>query len=323
MNLLRQHRPAFSAIAGEVYEGLTASPKRLSPHLFYDAAGSELFERITQLPEYYLTRVERELFERHADEMIAAAGRGLTLIELGAGTAKKTQVLLDALLRRQLSATFYPVDVSRDALEIARRQLNAKFPSLNVRPLVGDYSEGVPQLASIPGNKLVLYIGSSVGNFEPADAAGVLAKLRQGLGEGDSLLIGVDTAPSASKLVRVVEAAYNDAQGVTAEFNLNVLHRINRELGADFAVEAFQHRAIWNREHSRIEMHLEASQDKSVYIRDLELTVHFRKGETIHTENSYKYTEAKLRELLESAGLKLEKSWYDDQKWFGVHLARV
>ena len=175
MKLLKQRRPAFSAIAGEVYEGLTETPKRLSPHLFYDAHGSELFERITQLPEYYLTRIERELFERYGEEMVAAAGRGLTMIELGAGTAKKTQLLLAALLRRQLSATFYPVDVSSVALEKARKELAQKFLSLTVRPLVGDYSEGMPQLRSIRGTKLLLYIGSSIGNFEPGEAARILA----------------------------------------------------------------------------------------------------------------------------------------------------
>jgi dimethylhistidine N-methyltransferase len=323
MNALKRHSPAFSPIAAEVYEGLTSSPKWLSPHLFYDATGSELFERITTLPEYYPTRIERDLFAKHADEMIAAAGKGLTLIELGAGTAKKTQVLLRALMMQQMSATFYPVDVSRSALEIARKDLNEKFLSLKVRPLLGDYSEGLPQLASIKGKKLVLYIGSSIGNFEPGEASAVLLRLRSDMQEGDALLLGVDTAPSESKTVRDVVQAYNDSRGVTAEFNKNVLHRINRELGGDFALDTFEHIAQWNAEQSRIEMHLESRKDQSVYIRDLELTLHFRRGESIHTENSYKYTEPKLRELLQSSGFKLERSWYDDKRWFGVHLARV
>lgn len=323
MNALKRNLPAFSPIAAEVYEGLTSSPKWLSPHLFYDAAGSELFERITTLREYYPTRVERELFEMHADEMVSAAGQGLTLVELGAGTAKKTQIVLAALLRQQLSATFYPVDVSRTALEIARKDLAAKFPALTVRPLVGDYSEGVPQLAGINGRKLVLYIGSSIGNFEPGEASAVLLRIRKDMREGDAMLIGVDTAPGESKSVRDVVQAYNDTPGVTEEFNKNVLYRINRELGGDFAVETFDHVALWNTEQSRIEMHLESRKDQSVYIRDLELTLHFRRGERIHTENSYKYTEAKLRELFKASGFKLERSWYDAKRWFGVHLARV
>jgi L-histidine N-alpha-methyltransferase len=321
MNPLAQNQVAISIspIAEDVVSGLSASPKRLPPRLFYDAAGSELFEQITQLPEYYLTRTERAIFSQYAGDILEKAGSGLTLIELGAGTASKTKVIIEALLRKQLSATFYPIDVSMSALQIAQTDLNVEFPALKVRPLVGDYSAGLTQLSGKPGRKLVLYIGSSIGNFEPEEAGALLKTIRQSLAPGDALLLGTDMVKDEA----VLRAAYNDSQGVTARFNLNVLARINRELGADFDLNSFRHVAIWNAKDSRIEMHLESLRAQSVAISDVDMKVRFRRGETIHTENSYKFTQSMVREILSTGGFEIEETFMDDQKWFGVHLARV
>jgi L-histidine N-alpha-methyltransferase len=310
---------SVSPIADDVVAGLSAKPKRLPPRLFYDETGSDLFEQITALPEYYLSRTERAIFTEHASEILQKTGEGLTLIELGAGTASKTKVIIDALLQRQMSATFYPVDVSASALEIARESLKAEFPRLTVRPLVGDYSAGLQQLSGTPGRKLVLYIGSSIGNFEPDEAGALLKTIRSSLTAGDALLLGADMV----KPEPVLLAAYNDAQGVTARFNMNILARINRELGGDFELDSFRHKAIWNAADSRIEMHLESLCTQVVYIADLERFVAFRRGETIHTENSYKFTPEMIYKIVSMGGFKLEETWIDEQNWFGVHLARV
>ena len=299
--------------------GLSATPKRLPPKLFYDAAGSRLFERITELPEYYPTRTERAIFHSHAKEIVQHAGSNLTLIELGAGSAAKTRILIEALCERQLQVEFYPVDVSPAALREAVSSLNGHFPRLHVRPMVTDYSQGVPQLASISGRKLVLFIGSTIGNFEPQEALAFLQCIRQSMRAGDALLLGFDLVKSARRL----HAAYNDSQGVTARFNQNVLLRINRELGGRFKVEKFRHIAFWNARQSRIEMHLESLQDQTVWVDELERDFHFAEGETIHTENSYKFTGRAIAGLLRNSGFCLEKNWTDPKRWFSTVLARV
>jgi L-histidine Nalpha-methyltransferase len=309
----------LSEIAEDVLHGLTTYPKSLPPRLFYDARGSELFEQITELPEYYLTRTERQIFSRYADEILAQAGEGLTLVELGAGTASKTSILISALLKRQLSATFYPVDVSPAALEIAQQNLERQFPRLMVKPLLGDYSSGMEKLATIAGRKLVLYIGSSIGNYGPEDAVKLLRKVRDNLRPGDALLLGTDLVKPA----RLLYGAYNDDAGVTAAFNLNILQRINRELSANFVLDRFRHVADWNPRASRIEMYLESTSDQVVRIADLGLKVRFVEGERIHTENSYKFTFAMVEEVLNGASFVRERTWTDAQDWFGVHLARV
>jgi L-histidine N-alpha-methyltransferase len=290
------HYPAYSL---EVLEGLTASPKHLPAKLFYDAVGSQLFEQITELPEYYLTRTERSILERYAADILQQAGSSLTLVELGAGTATKTCILIEELLQRQSRTLFYPIDVSASALDEAVSNLGKQFPSLRVNPIVADYTGGVPALSRISGRKLVLYIGSSIGNFEPPQAIRVLRRIRQTLRSGDALLLGADFAKSSKILI----PAYDDAQGVTAAFNKNILARLNRELDADFNVDAFRHVALWNRRCSRMEIYLESLADQSVFVPAIDLDVKFKADERMHTENSYK--------------------WCDRKKWFGVHLARV
>lgn len=309
----------IAEIAEDVRAGLTTTPKALPPRLFYDARGSDLFEQITRLPEYYLTRTERAIFEEYADRMIAAAGAGLSIIELGAGTAEKTAILLRAALNRQFSLTYHPVDVSASALAIAQKRLTAEMPRLRVQPIVADYTSGVDAIANIRGRKLVLYIGSSIGNFEPDDAALVLRRVRASLAAGDALLLGVDLPKKASLL----HAAYNDGQGVTAAFNLNVLARINRELGADFNLRRFRHDAVWNPVASRMEMYLVSLATQTVRIPALGFDVSFREGERVHTENSYKFSQERIEGILAAGGFSRERTWTDRKECFAVHLTRA
>ncbi len=319
MTAFRNPQAAVSTIAEDVLQGLSASPKWLPPKLFYDAAGSLLFEQITELPEYYLTRTERAIFQSYAKEIVEQAGSNLTLIELGAGSASKTTLLIQAMSQRQLQVDFYPVDVSPEALQGATTSLNGSFPRLHVRPIVADYSQGILQLASLSGRKLVLFIGSTIGNFAPQEALEFLQRTHKSLQPGDALLLGFDMVKSSSLL----HAAYNDAQRVTARFNQNLLVRINRELGGSFVVDQFRHVAFWNKRESRIEMHLESLQEQNVWIEQLEKSFHFVEGETIHTENSYKFTANSIANLLQQSGFSQEKTWTDDQGWFSVVLART
>src|ERR1700686_2104819 len=278
MTAFKSQAVLVSPIAAEVLSGLGARPRRLPPKLFYDAAGSHLFEQITETAEYYPTRTERAILKTYAGEIIGQAGNNLTLVELGAGSASKTQVLIEALLRRQLRADFYPVDVSSSALQGALATLNGHFPRLRVSPIVADYTHLLPDLNSLPGRKLVLFIGSTIGNFEPAEALAFLQSVHLSLQPGDALLIGFDLIKDAG----VLHAAYNDAQGVTAAFNKNMLVRINRELGGSFDVDSFEHVSFWNPRKSRIEMHLESMYEQTVWVQDLDRGFHFEKGQRIH-----------------------------------------
>jgi L-histidine Nalpha-methyltransferase len=311
---------AETPLGAEVYRGLTAMPKTLSPWLFYDQRGSELFEAITGLPEYYLTRTERAIFAEHRDAMLEAAGAPeLAVIELGAGTAAKTGVLLEAATRHCRRVRYYPIDISASALEEAERRVAEQAPQVPVEARVADYTQDMSAIPATRGRRLVLYIGSSIGNFEPADAARILRSLHRRLAPGDLLLLGVDHGKERSVLLR----AYNDAAGVTAEFNRNMLVRVNRELGGRFRPGLFRHRAVWNERASRVEMHLESLIAQAVTIGDLGLTVDFRRGESIHTENSYKFTPDTAAALLERGGFAVRQSWTDQRRWFGVYLAEA
>lgn len=310
---------AQTALGSEVYRGLTARPKALSPWLFYDARGSELFEQITELPEYYPTRTERSILSAHADQIVAAAAgcERLTMIELGAGTATKTGLLLRAAVRRQSEVTYHAIDVSGTALDEAKRRIEAELEGVAVVPRVGDYTEGLGQVDADGQRRMVLYIGSSIGNFEPEDALQILQDIRRELKAGEKLLLGVDMIKDREVLVR----AYDDAAGITAAFNKNVLTRINRELGANFNLQLFRHRALWNEHCSRIEMHLESLIAQRVMVPALELEVKLQRGETIHTENSYKFRDEGVIEMLERADFHLSEHWTDEREWFGVYLA--
>jgi len=317
--MIARETAAIPSFAREVEEGISGFPKTLPCKLFYDATGSELFEEITRLPEYYLTRTELAILEEHAAEMVRAAGQNLTVVELGAGTAAKTCSLLRALTRRQMRVSFFPVDISPAALGEARERVSAECPNVSVRPVVADFAEGFGFLRDIRGRKLVLYLGSSIGNFDPESAVKMLSQVRRELAAGDALLLGTDMVKNPSILV----PAYDDTQGVTAEFNKNVLRRLNRDLQADFDLDAFRHVALWNPIRSRMEIYLERLRTQMVTLRLLQLTVRIHVGERIHTENSYKYTLPMAHEMLRDAGFNLERSWFDECKWFGLHLGRV
>jgi L-histidine N-alpha-methyltransferase len=320
------------AVADEARRGLTASPKSLSPWLFYDEAGSRLFEQITTLPEYYLTRAEREIFTTHAAEIFSILGLNLSIAELGAGTASKTGVLLRALAQIQPCVLYQPIDISPTALDEARTQLEDAIPGLTVRPHVANYVTEPYRIDRLPGTRiLTLYIGSSIGNFSPAEARHILTALRAQLRPGDALLLGADLAPCPpevavpAKSASTLLAAYNDKQGVTAAFNLNILSRLNRELGANFDTAQFTHRALWNHTHSRIEMHLKSRVAQRVTIPANSsgpgLAIDFFAGETIHTENSYKFTPATIGTLLADTGFNPIRTFTDPRSLFAVTLA--
>ena len=315
--------PQIETPAGAaVREGLSSRPKRLPPWLFYDEAGSRLFERITELPEYYLTRTERGILAAHAADMIAqAAGDArLRIAELGAGTAAKTFLLLAAAVVRQATVHYEPIDVSASALRHARRSIETEIAGVTVAPRTMDYTNGLRFIALQPGERrLVLYIGSSIGNFEPDEALRLLRRVRSALRPGDAILLGVDLIKDREILLE----AYDDAAGVTAAFNRNLLLRLNRELGADFNPQAFAHRALWNRAQSRIEMHLESRRAQRVHFAGLDMTVNFAAGETIHTENSYKYAPGQPETMLVQAGFDPAAAWTDEMNWFAVCLGRA
>jgi len=310
---------ALPAFAVDVERGLLSSPKSLPCRLFYDAAGSALFEEITQLPEYYLTRTELSILHESAAQMADSVESGITVVELGSGTAAKTCTLLQALSRRQMRVPYFPVDISPAALDEARQRVQSECPRVSVRPVVADFSYGFSFLRDIPGKKLVLYLGSSIGNFNPGEAVQMLAAIRSQLSPGDSLLLGTDLVKEESILL----PAYDDARGVTERFNKNILCRLNRELGADFVLDFFRHVAEWNPQQSRMEIYLESRRPQTVNLSLLNLRIKLANGERIHTENSYKYTLSMVHDLLQPAGFSLDRTWFDRRKWFALHLARV
>ena len=307
----------------EVQRGLVGRPRSLPPWMFYDARGSRIFEDITQLPEYYPTRTERNILASCCDAIIAAAcpdnSDAVRFVELGAGTASKTTILLDAAARLQSEVLYAPVDVSSDALDVAYETIATSLPEVCISPIVANYVTHPPQLDAFDGITLGVYIGSSIGNFTPEEARTILRNLRGQLQSGDALLLGVDMVKDESTLV----AAYDDRDGVTAEFNLNMLHRLNRELDADFDPARFRHRVLWNTAQSRIEMHLESTRDQRVRIAAADLDIYFEEDERIHTENSYKFTDSTIRTLLSDGCFEVEQTWTDEREWFSVTLARV
>jgi L-histidine N-alpha-methyltransferase len=313
---------AEEKVATAVRDGLGSRAKRLPPWLFYDEAGSRLFEEITERPEYYLTRTERGIFQEFSDQILdrASGGARLRIAELGAGSADKTRLLLAAAMRRQGRVVYEPLDVSASALVAARQRIELELKEVTVTPRALDYTNGLTFApAGSEERRLVLYIGSSMGNFEPDEAARLLRKIRTELRAGDGLLLGVDMVKDESTLL----AAYDDAAGVTADFNLNMLTRLNRELGAEFELDSFQHLAVWNEAASRIEMHLESRVEQSVWLAAMDMSVEFAEGERIHTENSYKYRPGQAEAMLAAAGFAPAGSWTDARGWFGVCLGRV
>jgi dimethylhistidine N-methyltransferase len=310
--LAKAHRfdDRTSAFAHDVLEGLTQQPKRLSPKYFYDVAGSELFEQITLLPEYYPTRTELGILRDRAKEIAAIVPNGAALVEFGAGSTTKVRLLLNECD----FGAYVPVDISGDFLNAQARALREDFPGLSVYPVTADFTApfALPEaVKAMP--KVGFFPGSTLGNFEPYEACGFLRSARTILGEGAQMIIGVDL----EKDERVLVDAYNDAAGVTARFNLNVLVRANKELGGNFDLSAFAHRAIYNRERHRIEMHLISR--KAQTVRILGRSFSFRAGESIHTESSYKYSVDRFTALARGSGWKPTASWTDAATMFSVH----
>ncbi len=318
---------AVDATAVTVRHGLLCTQKTLPPWLFYDEAGSHLFEQITTLPEYYLTRTERALLASHAGEILLDSPQ-VTIVELGAGTATKTGILLREAVLCQGSVLYQPIDISSTALDEARNTLVVNIPGVDVRPQVANYITEPYRIHRERGHSvLALYIGSSIGNFSPAEAHGILSNLRSQLRPGDHLLLGTDLAPSANKPVAALISAYDDAQGITAAFNRNILTRLNRDLGANFNLDCFVHSARWNEAESRMEMHLKSTASQTVRIpansAGPALTLHFKAGETIHTENSYKFTPGAIAALITPAGFSATRTFEDPEHRFAVTLAKA
>jgi L-histidine N-alpha-methyltransferase len=314
------------SLRADALAGLTASPKSLPPKWFYDATGSELFEKITALPEYYPTRAEREILQAAAAQ-IAASSRAATLVELGSGSSEKTRLLIDALREAGTLRRYVPVDVSEQALLAAASALFSDYPGLEVSGVVSDFEEylGLPARGDgsaggadgAGGPRLIAFLGSTIGNLLPDQRASFLARIRSGLSDGDALLLGTDLVKDPAVLV----AAYDDAAGVTAAFNKNVLSVLNHELGADFDPDAFEHVARWDPDQEWIEMRLRATSPQTVHLPAIDLTVEFEDGEEMRTEVSAKFRRDGVASELAAAGFTLQHWWTDQEGRFGLSLA--
>jgi len=311
----RHEAAASDSFSDHVIAGLSDSPKWLSAKYFYDAAGSELFEQITRLPEYYPTCTELKILERNAPAMSAYIPLAAALVEFGTGSTKKARILLNAAPQ---IAAYVPVDISEEFLAQEAAAVRRDVPNIAVLPVAADFTRDFDlpqQIRSRP--RVGFFPGSTIGNFEPQDAAEFLRQAGRILGSGATMIIGVDRIKDEALL----NAAYDDAAGVTAQFNLNVLRRMNRELGGDFDLSTFRHRAFYNATDHRIEMHLESLKAQTVTVAEQSFT--FAKGETIHTENSYKYTVESFRALAESAGWRPVATWTDENDYFAVHALKL
>jgi dimethylhistidine N-methyltransferase len=308
----RDLNPESGRFLDDVIGGLSRPQKALPPKYFYDAQGCALFGAICGLPEYYLTRAEIALMQAHVGDMARHLGPGCVLIEYGSGSARKTRILIAATG----PAAYVPIDIARRELNATAAEIAREFPQVRVVAICADYSHPValPELGGLGARRRIVYFpGSTIGNLTPAEATSFLAGARAQLGAGGGLLIGVDLKKDPARL----DAAYNDARGVTAAFNLNLLARINRELGTDFDLAAFRHRAFYDAASGRIEMHLESLRAQEVSIGGR--GIRFREGETIHTENSYKYSVREFQDLAAAAGLAPVECWMDPDRLFGVH----
>jgi len=306
--------PPMADLKEEVLKGLSCQPKAIPPKFFYDEYGSQLFDQITELPEYYPARTEIAILKEHGEEMISLLGKECLLVELGSGSSQKIRVLLDALQ----PAAYMPIDISKEHLLKSAQILATDYPDLDIHATCADYSDHF-HLPYDPDDKpkAAFFPGSSIGNFTPPDAQALLQRVAEFLGQGSTLLIGVDIKKDRQRL----NAAYNDAAGVTAAFNLNLLTRINRELAADFDLSRFEHNAFYNEQQGRIEMHLVSKTPHEVQVDGQ--TFQFAKGESIHTENSYKYSIAQFQTLANEVGFEAEQVWTDADDLFSVHCLRV
>jgi dimethylhistidine N-methyltransferase len=306
-----------ASFADDVRSGLSAAQKRLSPKYFYDELGSALFEAICELPEYYLTRAESEILDQYAGEMLAALDGPVELVELGSGSGRKTRMLIEAALRRQEYLDYHPVDISPSALIAASTALVGAFEALRVSAYASDYFDVLAaRRVRTERRTLTLFLGSNIGNYEPVQAVALLSAVARAFSRGDALLLGTDLKKDAATL----EAAYNDATGVTAAFDKNLLGRINRELGGNFDVRAFEHEAQYDGERGVVESFLVAQRAQTVTIEALSLTVEFDHGERIHTESSYKFSANDVAQIAALSGFDVVRRWTDAQGRFAVSL---
>lgn len=327
-----QQNKEVEEFANDVATCLTSENKRLNPKYLYDHMGSKLFEQICLQPEYYLTRTEASLLMRHAPAITNLVGSNIRIIELGSGSSSKTAILLRYLSSQKKKIYYFPIDISASILMESTRTLKSQFPNATITAIRSDYNTGIDKATArcmasdgeeakknnngSPYAKLILFLGSSIGNFEPMAARSFLRSIRQRLHTNDFLLVGSDL----QKDEFVLNAAYNDKAGITAKFNLNLLARINRELGGNFELGKFKHFAFYNREQHRIEMHIVSNTDQQVYIEALCKNFSFRKGDSIHTENSYKYSLSQISALAKDSGFRIEKEFTDEKRWFNVAL---
>jgi L-histidine Nalpha-methyltransferase len=306
------------SLAEDVLDGLTRPFKELPPKHFYDARGAALFDRICDLPEYYPTRAERAILEQSAEELARLTG-AVELVELGSGTAAKTRVLLDALYAAGTLERYVPVDVTERMVRDCAEELAREYPGLRVHGVIGDFERHLDRVPPASGPRVVAFLGGTIGNFPPGSRRRFLREIARLLGPEDYLLMGTDLV----KDPHVLEAAYDDAQGVTAEFNRNVLRVLNRELQADFDPDDFEHVAVFDRENEWIEMRLRARREHTTLVRDLDLSVHFDAGEELRTEISAKFTPARLGRDLSAAGLRLVRWLTDPEQLFALTLSRL
>lgn len=305
-----------AAFIEDARAGLTSKPKTFPPRYFYDAKGSRLFEEICGLPEYYLTRAEFEILRAHADEAVDSFQQPPALAELGSGSSVKTRLLIEALLRQHGALQYVPIDISASILEESSAALRQEYPRLEIQPVAGEYGEGFRRLSTENDRpKLILFLGSNIGNMNPDEARAFLQRMRKCMSGGDRALIGIDLRKSRE----ILEAAYDDAAGVTAQFNMNLLERINRELGGNFNLDCFVHRAFYHSAEGRVEMHLVSLKAQRVQIEAAELEVDFEAGETIHTENSYKFTLQQINALAGASGFSVEQHWFDSGRRFSLN----
>jgi dimethylhistidine N-methyltransferase len=311
---LRTYR---DTLAEEVRRGLTATPKSLPCKYFYDEEGLALFDQICTLPEYYLTRTETSILQRHGPEIVGRCPVPLVMAELGSGSSVKTRLLIEPCLARQPELVYYPIDILASALEGSAGRLLAAYPGLRVIGLEGEFADGLHYLGAQPGPpRLVAFLGSTVGNFTEEENDRFFAMLRRELRPEDGFLLGVDLLKDPA----ILRAAYDDSRGVTARFNFNILARINRALDADFDLAAFGHRAVFDAAHSRVEMHLVSRRRQTVTLGKLGLAVAFGAGETIRTENCYKHSRQAVRDLLNRHGFGVRQVYTDPDGWFGLFL---
>ncbi len=306
------------SLADDVLDGLTRPFKELPPKHFYDARGAELFDRICELPEYYPTRAERSILEHNATELARLTGAA-ELVELGSGTAAKTRVLLDALHAAGTLQRYVPVDVTESMVRDCAIELTGEYPGLQVHGVIGDFERHLDQVPPAVGPRIVAFLGGTIGNFPPGSRRRVLREIARLLGPEDYLLMGTDLV----KDPRILQAAYDDTQGITAEFNRNVLRVLNRELDADFEPDDFDHVALFDAEHEWIEMRLRARREHTTIVRDLDLPVHFDAGEEMRTEISAKFTAERLEGDLLASGMELVRWLTDPEELFALTLSRV